>query len=815
MSRMKLMRYVVLVMVLTCATVCGDLLADKSSGVSLRFSLRGATDDKPVSVTVSGQITDSDRNKAIPNALVRGHILVWRHQGPELFDKCPYAQVMADANGRYELRFVTPLTISGAMKGKDGICIYASAPGYETRPLYVRPKLTPEKTTYKNVNIALDSGRVLKGKVVDEDGNPIEGALVRIQHNWNGDWQFYGACGTAYTSPNGEFEIWFSKDGNIISSLSWLSVFKKGVATGIYWDILGKESIGTLAIPRGGTIVGKIVDEAGKGVAGCEVSVRFGNMFGEIDRAVTNEAGRYELNGLPGEAGLVRFCKWHNPKRKPRTAVTVYARTGPEMNLRDVPQYEITAKAGKTVAGPDLVIGRNTNVSGKLLPSKTTFGLKGLMVRLDYEWANMVQADADGRFGFPYVQPGKHRLTAYLPNNLRGDRGIGHVEINVEPGEPLADVRIQLDALAEVRLQVLDAKGNPLEGVTAGATWTKSGDGLWTEGTRSGRDGWAVLYLHSEQVQYVRAFDQDRALVAEGYHRVKPKAAEVIENLRVIMVPTARIVGSLGVGSGGAESLSGKRILYSLKYADGVERKGRIKIDSSGSFEMNRLTPGVVRLNMATSPIELSAEMTEPIEIKPGENKDIGRVALEKIKFYKVSGKILSSPTFDALEGLKMRLGLAAWEPMVTTDAQGRFVLKKVQAGKHRLTAYLPFNRRTDRGVGHMFVEVKDSGLDNVELQLETLATIHMRIVDEAGKPLEGISAAAWWTKNHHGVFTEGTKSDKQGRATLYLYPQQLQYIGAHDWAGKYRLKSDRQFNLKPGETVQDVTVTMLPANGV
>ncbi len=818
MSRMKLMRYVVLVMVLTCATVCGDLLADKSSGVSLRFSLRGATDDKPVSVTVSGQITDSDRNKAIPNALVRGHILVWRHQGPELFDKCPYAQVMADANGRYELRFVTPLTISGAMKGKDGICIYASAPGYETRPLYVRPKLTHAKTTYTDVNIALGSGKLLKGRIVDEQNKPIDGALVRVQSGRNGDWGYFGSLGKTYTDKDGNFQIWYSTDRReIIGSNPWLRVSKKGYGLERFWDLLEKESMGTLVLPGGETIVGQVIDREGRPVANCEISVR--DMWpNEFDKTTTDNNGRYQLKGIPGRSALSAFYKRKNPGSKLHPSwlsVTVYARVDPQISLRDVPQYKIAAKDGETATGSDLVIGANTSVSGRLLPSKTLPGLKGFMVRLDYEWANMVQADADGRFGFPYVQPGKHRLTAYLPNNLRGDRGIGHVEINVEPGEPLADVRIQLDTLAEVRLQVLDAKGNPLEGVTAGATWTKSGDGLWTEGTRSGRDGWAVLYLHSEQVQYVRAFDQDRALVAEGYHRVKPKAAEVIENLRVIMVPTARIVGSLGVGGGGAESLSGKRILYSLKYADGVERKGRLKIDSSGSFEMNRLTPGVVRLNMATSPIELSAEMTEPMEIKPGENKDIGRVALEKIKFYKVSGKILSSPTFDALEGFKMRLGLAAWEPMVTTDAQGRFVLKKVQAGKHRLTAYLPFNRRTDRGVGHMFVEVKDSGLDNVELQLETLATIHMRIVDEAGKPLEGISAAAWWTKNHHGVFTEGTKSDKQGRATLYLYPQQLQYIGAHDWAGKYRLKSDRQFNLKPGETVQDVTVTMLPANGV
>ena len=51
----------------------------------------------------------------------------------------------------------------------------------------------------------------------------------------------------------------------------------------------------------------------------------------------------------------------------------------------------------------------------------------------------------------------------------------------------------------EVRVQFVDAAGAPLEGITAGATWTKNGDGFWTEGTTSDKDGWAVLYLYSGQ----------------------------------------------------------------------------------------------------------------------------------------------------------------------------------------------------------------------------------------------------------------------------------------------------------------------------
>ena len=58
--------------------------------------------------------------------------------------------------------------------------------------------------------------------------------------------------------------------------------------------------------------------------------------------------------------------------------MTVYARPDPTINLRDVPQYEITALEGKTVTGPDMVVGNNTRVSGKLIPLQNGLWLEGI-----------------------------------------------------------------------------------------------------------------------------------------------------------------------------------------------------------------------------------------------------------------------------------------------------------------------------------------------------------------------------------------------------------------------------------------------------
>jgi len=788
---------------------CGATLASGKEGVRLRFSTGQGSEEKPVTVTVTGKVTDAKTGKPIAEAVVGGHILVWRHMGPEVYAKAPHKVTRSDKNGAYKLTFVTPLTTAGPMKDKDSLCVTASASGYETRPQYVRPYVTSAKTDYTGVDFALHRGKLVKGKVVDENGKPIEGALLRVQGSGNGNWTYFGSLGRALTNERGEFEIWCSTDRQgIMCKNPWVRVSKRGYGTGFFWDPMGKDSMGSLTILKGGTIVGKVVDTKGKGLAKCQISVcdTWKNVF---DQTTTDENGRYELKGIPGGGTYKPFYTRRSGRYDKRWGkVTVSARTRPEMNLRDVPQYQIAAEEGKSVVGPELVVGGEAGVSGKLIPSKTTFGLKDLMVRLDHDWGRMVEVDAEGRFSFKFVTPGKHRLTAYLPNNLRGDRGIGHTEIHVKSGEPLEGIQIELETLAEVRALYVDADGNPLSGITAGATWDRSGHGFWTEGTVSGEDGRAVVYLYPDQLQYVRGFDRgDRSLVAENYEAVKPKAGSVVNKVRIVMVPTAKIRGRL-VDEAGAPLVE-KLAICQLEFADSVKQPKRLKTDSAGRFEFAKLVPGVVSLEIETHPLEYSGGTAKPIEIKPGEDKDLGDLVLKRIAFRKVSGRVIPSKTVTDVKGLKIRVGLQRWEPMVLTDAEGRFVLPKVQPGKQRLTAYLPFNLRTDRGVGHVLVEVKDRDVENVKLPLESLAKIHLRIEDEAGKPLEGIAAAAWWSENHSGVFTEGSKSDKEGKATLYLYPGTLQYVGAHDWDSVYRLKDHIRVRLMPGEVRKDVRVVM------
>jgi protocatechuate 3,4-dioxygenase beta subunit len=606
---------------MVCPAVLNGADGSRRTGVDLQFSLSA----DPVTVSVSGMVTDKRTGEPIANALVRGHVFIWKYQGPELNEKAAYLETRTDAQGMYTLEFVTPLTVSGPMKGKDGLCVYVGAPGYETLPQYARPDVTPENTRYENFDFALDEGQRISGTVVDEDARPVAGAVVKLQGGLNGDWDFFGATGQTKTDQAGKFELWITKGRG-----RWLNITKSGYGTSFFWDYLEKGDMGTLTLMRGGSIMDKILGPDGKGLANCELSIRR-YPCGLIDKVLTDAEGNYILRGVPGDPSLIEFLKRKNGSCTEEEArCEVYTRLDPEAPLAKVPTYMILAKDGQTVTGPNLTVGANTSVSGRLVASNHTYGLGGLLVRLDGDWGTMVEADADGNFRFPFVLPGKHRLTAYLPHNLRYDRGIGQAQIEVEPGKSLAGVQIELADLAELRVQYLNADGNPLEGITAGATWSQSGDGGWTEGTYSDKNGWAVLYLYPDEVQYVRGFDhsgRSAMLVAEAPEKVCPKAGQILDSLRIVMLPCARLHGRL-VDDKGVPAVE-REALCTLAFADGAQWKEGIRTDAEGRFDLNRLTPGFATLSVEVDSVLFTNVIAEPFELKPGQTRDLGDVALK------------------------------------------------------------------------------------------------------------------------------------------------------------------------------------------
>jgi hypothetical protein len=323
-------------------------------------------------IVVSGRITDRKTGAPIPEANVAGHIVIWGYSPlsrekasleVDLFENSPHRETRSDSNGRYALSFNTPLTAVGEMKGKDGLCAYATAPGYESRPVYPREHVTPGHTTYEDIDIALEPGELVAGRALDEDGNPIAGALVRLGSYDNGDWNFFGALGRTQTDEHGSFQIQCSTDENLRHYPS-LTICKDGYGMAYVWDVLNNGKGGDVVVHRGGTIIGRVTDAAGKGIPNCQV-VADSMWQSPPVQTRTDAAGAYELKGVVCTENMSAYFRQRAvtfpgdkdlPLNEFQRCVRVYARPGPGMRYADGPHASVLPLQGQTITAPDLVI---------------------------------------------------------------------------------------------------------------------------------------------------------------------------------------------------------------------------------------------------------------------------------------------------------------------------------------------------------------------------------------------------------------------------------------------------------------------------
>lgn len=604
--------------------LCGVAIAN-SPGLALKIT----TAQEPVTVTVSGCITDRKTGTPISKARVRGHI----HTNDD-FERCSTAETYTDDAGTYTLLFTVPLSPSVILTGIYSSCVYADAVGYGCQPHYFKSKLTPDDRDILDIDLALVPGARLHGAVISQETGPVANARVRIQNGMNGDWNFFGSLGDTFTNEEGEFELWIDKSRrSVLGKNPWLCIQKQGEGVSMVWDIKTAEDLGRIVLHPGGTVSGRILDNQGLPLPDCEVSVRTWPCD-LIDQTLTDAEGHYTLSGIPSLATIQAFYQRKNGSVSAgRGKVTVFARLDPDTLLRNSAQYQIPVIDGETLFGPDLTVGRNYLTTGHITGKVTgrvsgdvLYGLGGLKIRLDNSWNQMVETNLEGYFGFPDVAPGPHRLTAYLPHNLRYDRGIGRTEIFVPADHPLEDVVIELENLAQMRVQFLDSNGNPLPGVTAGAAWSKSGGGGWTEGMASDTQGWALLYLYPNSKQYVRGYMNPGGLVTEIPLAVEPDPGQVFDPKLISMVLPTSLTGQLLRDSGAP--LAQMRIQCHLSYADGQAGRFTTLTDDVGQFQVDRVTPGVFSLDLETEEHLFLDVLSARLEAVPGETIHLGSLKL-------------------------------------------------------------------------------------------------------------------------------------------------------------------------------------------
>jgi len=168
-----------------------------------------------------------------------------------------------------------------------GYTVTASKDGYESGSESGIEVTIRQMTSGKDIVITLNSGTI-EGKVTDEDGNPVEGATVRVADGEK--------IRTAITDEDGNFTIC-----NVTSGSGYtVTASKEGYVDGTAGDIAvvtGEvtENVNITLLRNIGSLSGKVTDSSGNPVAGAKVTA----VSGDNEYTKTTDAsGEFRFEGV-------------------------------------------------------------------------------------------------------------------------------------------------------------------------------------------------------------------------------------------------------------------------------------------------------------------------------------------------------------------------------------------------------------------------------------------------------------------------------------------------------------------------------------
>lgn len=400
-----------------------DAVAEVRDGAIGRVAIRAA----PGSRLVRGLVVDAD-GRALAGARVWTTL---RHRRFERRDA-----TTTDAAGRFDLT-VGPHTVVGV-----------SYPG--RAPVAVAIVARDEGPPVEQVFELREAGARLSGRVVDGEGRPLRGMHVRVGHPRDAHARPMPATPEPHPAPEvvrtdaeGRFSFDSLLGGEALLSASGegFGVSRRAVAIAA-----GGASEVEVVLARAAAISGRVFGESGAPLAG--VSVRVGRRGDQEHRStVTDEAGRYVVDGVSPGAPVVRFVGFAGG-----FAVRSVACAAGENVTCDV-----------TLSSQDLLL------RGRVLDARGRPFVGGWVVYMAPSGVCVAALDADGRYAIPVSERDATTVSPVMvfdhdPRDAAG-RVFGMPRLVVRDQQPeLGERELVVPDLAErasVRGRVLQADGTP------------------------------------------------------------------------------------------------------------------------------------------------------------------------------------------------------------------------------------------------------------------------------------------------------------------------------------------------------------------
>jgi uncharacterized GH25 family protein len=475
----------------------------------------------------------------------------------------------------------------------------------------------------QTATMVLKSGLVVNGSVVDGQGNPIVGAKVIENRNWNDAWAAHwtGADGRfrLSTVSTGEVTVTVEADGFVASDRT------------IRAEVLGEELRFVLA--SAAWLRGRVVDEAGASVR-ASVSAANGDFEAVTPKAAMSfsveiKSARFEWSAVTDTDG--RF-EWRSAPPG-QTRYTIQA-----------PGYETLQRLELAADGNEHLITllRRNNpatvrISGRVTDQQTGQPIRGFQVWMGISsevkgrngipirsWAAPVlqTTGEEGRFAFPC----RERAASYTLQ-IKAE-GYGAVELNI-PGPLTNSCRFDFNLTKKqaVTGTVLTPIGQPASGATVMSCSENTRAYMNLPGQFNLATSTAAHTTTDAEGRFVLSSGTDMKLIivahATGYAALK---ADSFSSSHVIGLQSwGRVEGLLeiSVGSG-----NGKTILLcnkpSLPGTPGLGLHASVVTDSAGRFVIENVPPGVWEIgHMLNADVARNSLIPQtqfiPIEVQAGQ----------------------------------------------------------------------------------------------------------------------------------------------------------------------------------------------------
>ncbi len=598
----------------------------------------------------------------------------------------------------------------------------------------------------------LDLGRVdvpaaaaLKFRLLRPDGRPLAGTELRLFHE--GSFGLRGEGLGGKTDEKGRGSFFGLADGRW--SLSVVTreypVFEKGVRLNPGENI----DLGDLRLERGYSLLGRVVDEQGKGLARVQLipSVR---KEGQGLKVETFDGRAAVLSDAKGRFRLVTGTKKGSLRVKK------------EGYLSQTVEYQ--AKQGEL----RIVLARTLGISGRVLggiPGTTevyahriSMGTTG-SGSLGERWKRATLGP-EGRFHLDRIPPGEYGLLAYNPG-----KGVSEERrLRLLPGAS-QNVDLVLKPGPGLEVRVVNTTGKPLPGVSL-ALYYKSpfsrelkwGEPLAAEMVSGANGPMAEAKTGEGGRAVMKGLWKGKALLIL---RRKGLAKKLVSSLllsagrnvlRVEMQGAARIEGK-AFGPDGKAIAGGRVSVTPLKSPEtgavvfsigGSGPEGRVQAD--GGFHIEGIKPGRYKVSLKPPLNKTGASFfdgTEPsldekvVTLAAGE---VARVTLRARPLWTIQGRVLfqGEPVAGATVSMKQRNPPRGFSfpKRMKTDREGRFRFLWVGPGNYAFHAIPP--EKGVRTPAQVLDLPSGGGLRNLDLALGG-GLVRGRITMDGGERPKGL----------------------------------------------------------------------------